>query len=146
MKATPAEFEQLVELREKVMANATRDAYVLQQELIEEATRTLGRERGQDYARSADIFYQWSREAEARFGLREGVAEEAWQIKVQTMRQAKGLRANTGLKDAERSRMLMKLRREAEEQLRRTLGPEGLELAKSGDQVWLIILTQGGMR
>ena len=142
--ATQAEFDSLLELREKMASDKSlpKDIYARKEAECAAATEVLGEERAREYERSTDLFYIWSRQAAEHYGLPEQVAEQAWKLKRETMSAADHIRRNDSFTDPEKKQRLTALKDQAGTQLDVILGPQAARLARKGDGVWLQLLNE----
>jgi hypothetical protein len=78
---TPEEFKALLDLREKSLGPDAKDHLSVSREIeLEQAREVLGEERGRDYERLTDGGYRNGRQAAARAGLSDDLADQIGQI------------------------------------------------------------------
>jgi hypothetical protein len=147
-EASQQEFDALLEVREKLSQDpqASPDYYTREAARIQAAKEVLGgEERGREYERATDLFYTWSRNAAARFGLSEESATEAWQVKRDAMAAATRIRGDASSTAEARREELTRLQKTAADRLVEILGPKGARFAQAGDGAWLQTLADTGM-
>ena len=142
--ASQPEFDALVALREKMADDKSvpQDFYARKAAENDAAKQIFGEERGNKYERNSDLFYFWAREASERFGLPEGVAADAWEVKRAALADADQVRRNTSWSKEEKKHRLQDLQRQAETRVNEILGAKAARFARKGDGVWLQILAE----
>lgn len=138
--ASAAEFEGLVEIREKTEAH--RDYYERRQAEVAAFKERFGEERGREFEQKTDLFYIWSRTGAEQNGLPETAAADAYQLKQATLAEAARLRADTSLGGDRLQERLTALQQQAEGRLNELLGTNAARVARKGDGVWLNQLPQ----
>ncbi len=146
-EASQQEFDALLEVREKLGQDpqASPDYYSGEAARIKAAKQVLGEERGQEYERATDLFYTWSRNAAARFGLPEESATEVWQVKREAMAAATRIRGDASSTAEARREELTRLQKTVTDRLAGILGPKGARFAQAGDGAWLQTLAETGI-
>lgn len=142
--ASAAEFEGLVEIRERLEADTKtpRDYYQRKEAETAAFKERFGEERGREFAQKTDLFYIWSRTGAEQYGLPETVATDAYQLKQTSLAEAARLRADTSLGGDELRERLTALQQRTEERLNGLLGTNAARVARKGDGVWLNQLSQ----
>lgn len=137
------EFKSILKVQEdlKKDASLSMDAYAQHTAETAGIKKVLGDERGTEYEKSTDLFFIWSKQASSRYGLSDGAAAQAWQVKHDTMTSAEAIRAQSDLAPEERQRQLSELQQQTSAKLTEVLGADGVEMARHGDGVWLQMLT-----
>lgn len=143
-EATQQEFDAILAQREK-MANdpsTPRDYYARRAAECAALAQVLGTERVAEFERTTDLFYIWSRQAAERYGLDEGLAAQAWDVKHEALSAADSIRRNPAWDEEEKRRRLTALKADAERRIEETLGPSAARFAQKGDGAWLQIMAQ----
>jgi hypothetical protein len=120
--ATPEEFKQLLEAREKDGDRITPGDLMNRGPATEQVRELFGEERAREFEKVSDMYYQNARRTIDGAGLPVEYADQVWQISRDTRAAADHLASDSRLTVEERKRRLQELRTQADQQLNDLLG------------------------
>jgi hypothetical protein len=124
LNCTPAEFKELMDLREQDLGPAAANLGVDHAIAVDEIRKLLGDDRARDFERVSDMGYFNVHAAADRAGLPADLADQAGQIAYDLRTAAELIARNTTLSTEERQRQVQALMAPAEARLEAALGDQ----------------------